>query len=57
MKEIKEYEKMKGKRRLKKAGIIVLIALILLFAVSVIYVKQYYHVQDRQAALESTEDV
>lgn len=57
MKEIKEYEKMKGKRRLKKAGIIVLIALILLFAVSVIYVKQYYHVQDRQAALESTDDV
>lgn len=48
---------MKGKRRLKKAGIIVLIALILLFAVSVIYVKQYYHVQDRQAALESTDDV
>lgn len=48
---------MKGKRLLKKAGIIVLIALILLFAVSVIYVKQYYHVQDRQAALESTDDV
>lgn len=48
---------MKGKRRLKKAGIIVLIVLILLFAVSVIYVKQYYHVQDRQAELESTDDV
>ena len=48
---------MKGKKRLKKAGIIVLIALILLFAVSVIYIKQYYHVQDWQATLESTDDV
>lgn len=48
---------MKCKKRLKRVGILLLIVFVIIFAGSTIYVGNYYHVQDRQAALQSTADV
>ena len=49
--------KKKSRKRLKGAGLIGLIVIVALVIVSLVYVSNYYHVQDRQAALESTDDV
>lgn len=49
--------KKKSRKRLKRAGLIGLIVIVALVIVSLVYVSNYYHVQDRQASLESTDDV
>ena len=49
--------KKKSRKRLKGAGLIGLMVIVALVIVSLVYVSNYYHVQDRQAALESTDDV
>lgn len=49
--------KKKSRKRLKQAGLIALIVIVALIIVSLVYVSNYYHVQNRQAALKSTDDV
>ncbi len=49
--------KKKSRKRLKRAGLVGLIVIAALVIVSLVYVSNYYHVEDRQAALESTDDV
>lgn len=49
--------KQKNGKRLKQAGLIGLTVIAALVIVSLVYVSNYYHVQDRQAALQSTADV
>lgn len=49
--------KQKNRKRAKKAGLICLVVIIALVISSLVYVGNYYHVQDREAALASTDDV
>lgn len=49
--------KQKNGKRLKRAGRIGLAVIAALVIVSLVYVSNYYHVQDRQTALQSTADV
>lgn len=49
--------KQKNRKRAKKAGLICLAVIIALVIISFAYVGNYYHVQDRASALESTDDV
>ena len=49
--------KKKNGKRLKQAGLVSLIVIAIMVIVFLVYVSNYYHVQDRQAALESTDDV
>ncbi|WP_455193563.1 alpha/beta fold hydrolase [Eubacterium ramulus] len=49
--------KQKNGRRLKRAGLISLAVIAALVVVSLGYVSNYYHLQDRQVALQSTADV
>ena len=49
--------KKKSRKRLKQAGLIALIVIVALIIVFLVYVSNYYHVQNRQAALKSTDDV
>ena len=41
--------KKKSRKRLKQAGLIALIVIVALIIVSLVYVSNYYHVQNRQA--------
>lgn len=49
--------KQKNRKRAKKAGLICLVVIIALMIISLVYVGNYYHVQDREAALASTDNV
>lgn len=54
---MKKMSKQKNRKRAKKAGLICLAVLIVLVIVSLVYVGNYYHVQDRESALASIDDV